>query len=96
MGNGDSRPVKQTFRNPVTLTSMALGYPPGRNLGHVHDETDTLFYCRLREERGGFEDAWNLNRIHEVGTSDPLECRAYRIKVRQISLGDFDFHTLRA
>src|ERR1700730_15807301 len=94
MGNGNSRPVKQTFRDPVILRSMALGYSPGRNLGHVTHEADTLIYCRLREERCALENAWNLNRIHEVGTRNPLEGRAYRIKVRQISL--HDLHALGA
>jgi hypothetical protein len=73
---------------------MAFGYPPGRNLRHVHDEADTFIYCSLREERGAFEDAGNLNRIHEVGTANPLKRRTYRIKVQQISFNDF--HTLAA
>src|SRR5215831_11449690 len=88
MRDRQSRPMKNSFCDPMIESSMAFGFPPCRDLRHIYDVTNVGFACRLREERGRFDKSRG-DGINKIGSRHPVESAPNRLKVEQIA--DYDF-----
>jgi hypothetical protein len=87
MGRLHGGAVQQAFANPVLACGVAVRLAACGDLGHIDHCLDTGFAGRLGENGDGVEQAGS-NRVTEIRSRDPSQCRADSMEVEKITDND--------
>src|SRR5215813_2618752 len=90
MRDRQSRPIKNSFCDPMIESAVAFGFPACRDLRHIDDVRNVRFTRGPREECSCFDES-RSDGINKIGSGHPIESRPNRLKIEQIA--DYDFST---